>query len=120
MNDTKISVQELKNIAKKFIQERDWEQFHNPKDLSMNLAIEAGELMEKFLWISQKASLEEINGKNKQEITDELADVFFSVLCFCNATNIDLTTAFLQKIAKIAEKYPVEKAKGQHAKYDKL
>ncbi|MCX5924477.1 MAG: nucleotide pyrophosphohydrolase [Candidatus Dependentiae bacterium] len=119
MNDQNTNLENLKNIATELVQQRDWNQFHTPKDLSMNLSVEANELLEKFLWITSKASFEEID-KNRQEIEDEVGDVLFSILRFCSVSNIDTTAAFLQKIEKIKLKYPIEKAKGRHDKYTKL
>lgn len=119
MNDQKTTLCELKDIAQKLVDERDWHQFHTPKDLSMNLSVEANELLEKFLWITSKASFDEIE-KNKAEIEDEVGDIIFSIVRFCSVANIDATQAFVQKIEKIKKKYPVEKSKGVHTKYNKL
>ena len=118
MNDIKTTIQELKEVATKLVSERDWQQFHTPKDLSMNLSVEANELLEKFLWISSVSSFEEIN-KNRTEIEDEVGDILFSILRFCAVSNIDATTAFIKKIEKIKQKYPVEKVKGNYQKYTK-
>ena len=85
----------------------------------MNIAIEAAELMEKFVWLEGHASLQEVHA-NRQEIEDELADIFMGILCFCNAANIDLSTAFAHKLGVTATKYPVDKSKGKHTKYSKL
>lgn len=119
MNDNQTTIEYLKNIATELVLERDWTQFHTPKDLSMNLSVEANELLEKFLWIKSAESFQEAV-KNKNEIQDEVGDVIFSILRFCAITNIDATQAFIQKIEKIKKKYPIEKAKGRHTKYDKL
>lgn len=113
------NIKELQKVAQEIVHEREWGQFHTPKDLSMNLSIESNELMEKFLWMTSKDSFAEIS-KNRQEIEDELGDIFYSILAFCNAANIDLSAAFLQKVEKIKQKYPVEKAKGNYNKYTKL
>lgn len=118
-SDTTVTIQEMKNIAKQLVDDREWAQFHTPKDLSMNLSVESNELMEKFLWISSKASFDEIE-KNREEIEDEVGDVIFSILQFCSVSGIDATSAFLQKIEKIKQKYPIEKSKGKHEKYTKL
>jgi dCTP diphosphatase len=118
MNDKTITLAELKIIATDLVQERDWQQFHTPKDLSMNLSVEANELLEKFLWISSASSFEEIN-KNRTEIEDEVGDILFSILRFCTVSNIDASAAFLKKIEKIKVKYPVEKVKGNYQKYTK-
>lgn len=119
MNDNSTNLTTLKKIATDLVVERDWQQFHTPKDLSMNLSVESNELLEKFLWITSKASFEEIN-KNRQEIEDEIGDILFSILRFCEVSNIDITQAFMQKIEKIKQKYPVEKFKGRYDKYSKL
>ena len=118
-NDTTTTLQEIKEISSKFVHDRDWDQFHNPKDLSMNLSIEASELLEKFLWIDAQKSFEECD-KNRQEIEDEVADVLFCLLQFCAVAKIDAASVFLQKIEKIGKKYPIEKFKGIHTKYDKF
>lgn len=119
MSDKTKTIQELKDIAAKFVKDRDWNQFHSPKNLSMNIAVEAAELMEKFLWLTPEQSSLEID-KNRQEISDELADVLLGVLCFSNAAGIDISAAFEHKIAEVAKKYPVEKVKGRHEKYNKF
>ncbi len=119
MSDKTTTIEELKKIAETFIEERDWKQYHSPKNLSMNLSIEASELMEKFLWLTTQESMLEID-KNKQEISDELADVLWSVLCFSNATGIDLSQALKEKIAQTALKYPIDKSKGKREKHTKL
>jgi dCTP diphosphatase len=116
MNDTKTTLHELKEVATKLVAERDWQQFHTPKDLSMNLSVEANELLEKFLWISSASSFEEID-KNKTEIEDEVGDILFSIVRFCAVANIDASSAFIKKIEKIKVKYPVEKVKGNYKKY---
>ncbi len=119
MNDQKTTLHELKEIATELVLERDWQQFHTPKDLSMNLSVEANELLEKFLWISSASSFEEIN-KNRTEIEDEVGDILFSILRFCSVANIDASSAFAKKIEKIKLKYPIEKSKGKYQKYTKL
>lgn len=119
MNDSNATLQDLKKIAFNLVQERDWQQFHTPKDLSMNLSVESNELLEKFLWMTSAASFDEAQ-KNRLEIEDEVGDILFSIFQFCTVTNIDATQAFLQKIDKIKQKYPVEKSKGKYDKYNKL
>ncbi len=118
MNDQKATIQELKQIATDLVSERDWQQFHTPKDLSMNLSVEANELLEKFLWISSQLSFEEIE-KNRTEIEDEIGDILFSILRFCSVSDIDATSSFTKKIEKIKIKYPIEKVKGNYKKYTK-
>ena len=116
MNDKITTLEELKEIATKLVSERDWQQFHTPKDLSMNLSVEANELLEKFLWISSQKSFDEIQS-NKTEIEDEVGDILFSILRFCAVSNIDASAAFIRKIEKIKLKYPAEKVKGNYQKY---
>ncbi|MBP6892362.1 nucleotide pyrophosphohydrolase [Candidatus Babeliales bacterium] len=118
-NDETITIQKIKDLATNLVHEREWQQFHTPKDLSMNLSVESNELLEKFLWITSKDSFLEID-KNRQEIEDEIGDILFSIVRFCSVANIDATQAFLQKIEKIKQKYPIEKSKGKHKKYNKL
>ena len=119
MSDASTTLQKLKDEIAQFVHERDWNQFHSPKNLSMNISLEAAELMEKFLWIESSASHAEVDA-NRQEIEDEVADIFMALLCFCNATGIDLTKALEHKRALTAAKYPVDKAKGRSTKYTKL
>ena len=119
MNDASTKIQELKDQMAAFVRERDWNQFHSPKNISMKLAIEAAELMEKFVWLDTQQSHDEIV-HNRQEIEDELADVFILVLTFCNVTGIDVSNAMRNKLVQMNDKYPVEKAKGKATKYTKL
>lgn len=101
------------------IEERDWQQFHSPQNLSMYLSIEANELLEKFLWVTKESSFDHVNAK-REEIEDEAADVLITLLLFCNVSKIDISSAFIRKQAKIAQRYPVEKCKGKSDKYDQL
>lgn len=119
MNDTSTKIQELKDMMASFVREREWNQFHSPKNVSMKLAIEAAELMEKFVWLDAQQSFDEV-AHNRQEVEDELADIFILVLTFCNVTGIDVSTAMRNKLVQMGEKYPVEKAKGKATKYTKL
>lgn len=119
MNDKEVSIAQLKEKVAHFVQERDWNQFHSPKNLSMAIAAEAAELMEKFLWVEPRDSDAEV-ANNREEVEQEVADVFMYLLSFCNATGIDLAAACEQKLAQNAKKYPVEKAKGKSLKYTKL
>lgn len=103
----------------KFRDERDWNQFHNPKDMAISLALESAEVLEHFQW----KSLEEMNEyirTNKEEIGEELADVLYWVLLMSHDLGIDILDASVKKIAKSEEKYPIDKARGKHIKYNKL
>jgi len=105
----------------KFRDDRDWMQFHNPKDMSQALSIEASELLELFLWKNKKEVEEYIKGKkNIEKISDELADVFTFALEFAENLGIDIEQSILKKMAKNNHKYPVAKSKGSHKKYTEL
>lgn len=119
MVDTVTTVSELKELVKKFVEERDWQQFHSPKNLSMALASEVAELMDLFLWCDNKASYDELE-KQREDVEDEIADIAHIVLAFCLRHNIDLSTAIVRKQVKRMEKYPVEKCKGKSLKYTQL
>ena len=97
----------------KFRNERDWEQFHNPKDLSIALSIEANELLELFLWKKPEDA-------NLEKVKEELADVFAYAFLIAGKYNLNVEEIVLDKIKKNGEKYPVEKAKGKSDKYDQL
>lgn len=98
---------------------RDWKQFHKPKDLAVSLSIEASEVLEHFQWKSEK-EIEEYVKSNKEEIAEELADVLNYLLIMAHDLEIDLIKAEEKKIAKNETKYPVDKARGKHTKYNKL
>lgn len=98
---------------------RDWKQFHNPKDLSLSLVLEAAEVMEHFQWKS-KEEMEKYVRTNKTEIGEELADVLYWVLLISHDLKINVLDALEKKIKKNEDKYPIEKSKGRHTKYDKL
>lgn len=121
MNDGTTTIAELKDRIMAFAREREWEQFHAPKNLSMALAAEAGELMEHFLWATPEASAKVAADPAKRgKIADELADVIIYALEFANCTGLDVATAIDAKMAANAEKYPVEKARGRADKYTDL
>tara|TARA_R110002124_G_scaffold140809_4_gene305263 strand:+ start:1080 stop:1409 length:330 start_codon:yes stop_codon:yes gene_type:complete len=109
MNDLK----EIINVLKKFRDERDWEQFHNPKDLAIALSIESNELLEQFLWKNPEDA-------NRDKLKEELADVFAYAFLLADKLEFDVEKIVLEKIANNAEKYPVDKAKGTAKKYNEL
>ncbi len=112
----------IKNLTNRIIafrDARDWKQFHNPKDVSLSLVLEAGEVMEHFQW-KNKEEIEEYIKTDKEHIGDELADVLYWVLLMSHDLDINILDALEEKIKKNEEKYPVEKAKGKHTKYNKL
>jgi NTP pyrophosphatase (non-canonical NTP hydrolase) len=113
---------EIKAITekiRKFRDERDWEQFHNHKDVALSLVLEASELLEHFQWKSP-AEVEKHGQECKSEIADELADVAIYLFELADNLGVDLSEAIVAKMKKNAEKYPVEKFKGRHTKYNKL
>ena len=106
-------INQLIALVRQFRDERDWAQFHNAKDLAAGLSIEAGELLEQFLWKQPKEA-------DPKKVQAELADVLIFALLLAHEQKIDLTQAITQKLAENASKYPVEKAKGRATKYDEL
>ncbi len=116
--DKKVTIEELKEEVHKFNVERDWDQFHNPKDMAVNISLEAAELLEPFVYKSEKQMEEIMNGKKRADVQDELADVFWAVLMFAERSNIDLSDALRQKMKKSALKYPAEKVRGSNKKYN--
>lgn len=109
-------IADLQKMIRQFVDERDWDQFHNPKDLSISLVLEATEVMEHFQWKNTAEMVEHVKN-NRSDIADELADVFYWVLLLSNKLDIDLTDAFQKKMAQNRIKYPVAQAKGNHKKY---
>lgn len=115
--DEKTTVGELKREVQKFNDERDWDQFHNPKDMAVNIALEAAELLEPFVYKSEKQMKEIMEGKKRQDVEDELADVFWAVIMFAQRSGIDMSEALRKKMAKSALKYPADKVRGSNKKY---
>jgi NTP pyrophosphatase (non-canonical NTP hydrolase) len=119
--DDVVCLGDLKRRVLAFAQERDWEQFHSPKNLSMALAAEAAELMEHFLWAESERSREVVREEKRRAlIEEEIADVVIYALEFANQSGIDLTAAIEAKLVTNARKYPVEKARGRSEKYTEL
>jgi NTP pyrophosphatase (non-canonical NTP hydrolase) len=106
-------INEMTDALKKFRDERDWEQFHNSKDLAIAISIEANELLELFLWKGNEDF-------NLDKVKDELADIFSFALLLANKHEIDIKEIVLAKIEKSGMKYPVSKAKGSAKKYNEL
>ena len=104
---------ELRKVVVAFTQERDWDQFHNGKDLSIALSLEASELLEAFLW-------KDANEVSIAKIREELADVINYAILIADKYNLDIKEIVLEKLARNAEKYPVSKAKGTAKKYNEL
>jgi NTP pyrophosphatase (non-canonical NTP hydrolase) len=114
-----MTLNELQAKVAKFQNDRDWRQFHTPKDLVISLMAEVAEVGDHFKW-KKTEDIEKYLKTNKSEIADELADVLHNVLLMSYELEIDLEQAFLKKIAETEAKYSVEKAKGINKKYNKL
>jgi len=106
-------IQELINTLVQFRDERDWKQFHNPKDLALAISIEASELLELFLWKNHEEA-------NVEKVKEELADVLAFTFLLADKYDLDIKQIMLDKIKQNGEKYPVDKAKGTARKYDEL
>ena len=118
MNDRSTTVNYLKRRHAKFVKDRDWEQYHSPKNLSMSIAIEAAELMEMFQWTTIEESHDILKDRKKLEaVKDELADIALFILEFSNMFNIDLSSAIIKKLKKNAKKYPARLVRGKTHKY---
>ena len=119
MTKTPDSLETLRARIAAFVAERDWEQFHNPKNLAMALAAEAGELLEHFQWLTP-AQASDLPAGTREEVALECADVLLYLLRLCDKLDIDLAAAADRKLVLNAKKYPVEKSRGKMTKYDKL
>lgn len=104
---------EIMEALLKFRNDRDWEQFHNAKDLALAINVEAAELLEVFLWKDAKEA-------NRDKVKEELADIFAYAFLLADKYQFDVKDIVFEKIQKNGEKYPVEKAKGTSKKYDEL
>lgn len=119
MNDNNTTIEQLKLLVTTFVEERNWQQYHTPKNLSINIAVEAAELMEIFNWTNDQNSYHMLETK-REHVSQEIADIAFTLLNFCARNNIDLTSAFKAKMILNAQKYPVEKSKDRIEKYTEL
>jgi dCTP diphosphatase len=116
-----LDIEKISNEITKFAVERDWDQFHSIKNLSMALSVEASELLEISQWLSEEQSNQIKNDpKLKLRVEEEVADIFVYLLRIVNKTGIDLESVVLDKLKKNAEKYPIELAKGNSKKYSDL
>jgi NTP pyrophosphatase (non-canonical NTP hydrolase) len=110
------SLAELQQAIDAFIDERDWAQFHAPKNLAMGVAIEAAEIMEHFQWCSTEASYA-LDDRKRAEVANEIGDVLIYLIELSRALDIDLVAAARDKLEQNRVKYPVEKARGRATKY---
>ena len=115
------TVAQLKDQIRRFVHERDWEQFHTPKDLAIALSIETAELLEHFRFQNEAEIEARLNDKaSLKDIGHELADVLYFVLLMCNRFGLDVSSTLEEKVAISASRYPIEQAHGNNLKYNHL
>lgn len=115
MSDADTTVATLREAVRQFADERAWQPFHSPKNLSMCLAAEAAELMEHFLWVDSEESRSVVRNPAKlRQVADEVADVACLVFNLCNTLDIDLSDTVRDKMARNAVKYPADQYRGRH------
>ncbi len=115
-----MNIEDIRKCLAKFAEERSWDQFHTPKNLSMALAAEAAELLEIFQWMTDEQSREVIkNEKEMALVREEIADVLIYIIRFADKLNVDIEKAVLEKIELNERKYPVALSKGNAVKYNK-
>ncbi len=121
MNDSKTSIKELKDLVQKFCEERDWNQFHTAKELSIGIITESSELLEYFRFKNETESEALFNSPGKkQKISEEVADVLYFLLRLSQKYDIDLSNELEKKIEGNEKRYPIEKSKGSNKKYTEL
>jgi dCTP diphosphatase len=113
------SLHELRDALRAFAAERDWDQFHSPRNLATALAVEAAELLEPFQWLSDAES-RALPHATRAAVEEEMADVLLYLVRLADKLDVDLIEAARTKMARNAGKYPVEKARGSSRKYDQL
>lgn len=119
MNDKNNTIANLQTIVSKFCEDRNWRQYHNPKDLAIMIITEASELLNIFRYKNER-DVEKIFSNKKEDVEDELADILFGLLRFAELNDIDLSQSLENKIVKNNIKYPVEKSFGKNEKYNEL
>ena len=113
---TEINMKSLASRLRKFADDRDWNQFHSPKNLSMALAGEMGELIEHFQWLTEEES-KNLSGQKLAEVEEEIADIFIYLLRLSDQLDVDIVQAVENKIIKNEKKYPADKVRGSSKKY---
>jgi dCTP diphosphatase len=113
------SLKSLRDALRRFAAERDWDQFHSPKNLAMALSVEAAELMEHFQWLSEAES-QNLPPEKVEQVRHEIADVLLYLVRLADKLNVDLVAASREKLELNAQKYPVEKSRGSSKKYSEL
>ena len=115
-----MNIDKIKNELRKFAKEREWEQFHSPKNLAMALSGEVGELSEIFQWLTEEQSYKEnISDEDLEKVREEVADILLYIIRLSDKLDIDLEQAVLDKLEINKEKYPVELSKGNATKYNR-
>lgn len=115
-----MDTEELQKKIIKFRNDRDWKQFHTPKNIAISLMLEAAELLEIFQWVDLDNIKKKENTEKYQRVKEELADIYYWVLLMAHDLEIDIGKEFLKKMKQNEKKYPVAKAKGSHKKYTEL
>jgi NTP pyrophosphatase (non-canonical NTP hydrolase) len=114
MSDKTTTIEELRQLVEEFVSQRDWHQFHTPKNLAIALAIEAAEVMEHFQWLDpQESRAVGHDAQKRAAVGEELADVFCYVMAMANELKIDLADALRKKMVKNAQKYPADEYRGR-------
>ncbi|MCQ2409052.1 MAG: nucleotide pyrophosphohydrolase [Clostridia bacterium] len=116
--DSTVTIDELKNKVKEFCEKRDWDQFHNPKELAIGISTEANELLQIFRFKNEEQMKELMASDKRQEVIEEIADVLYFTLRFAQMNDIDLSSAIENKLNKNNKHYPAEKVKGCNKKYN--
>lgn len=112
--DGRTTIAFLKGAVREFVDERDWWQFHTPKNLSMSIAIESAELMEHFQWLTPEESIRVTRrGRVRREVEDEIADIMLYCVSLANVMDMDLSMAVMRKLEKNRRKYPKEEYRGR-------
>jgi NTP pyrophosphatase (non-canonical NTP hydrolase) len=119
MGKDEQELEELKQILRRFAADRDWDQFHSPKNLSMALSVETAELLERFQWLTEEAS-HHPGTVDLAKIREEVADIFIYLIRIADKLDISLIDAAREKIRENEGKYPVEKSRGSSKKYTEL
>ncbi|MCA9493162.1 MAG: nucleotide pyrophosphohydrolase [Myxococcales bacterium] len=117
MSDPSPTLAELTDRVRAFAEERDWQRYHSPRNLAMALSVEAGELLELYLWCADDGPQPMVESRHVK-VADEAADVLMCLLNLCDRAGIDLGQALDRKLAAAAEKYPVDVVRGKALKYD--
>jgi dCTP diphosphatase len=115
----KPSIDDVRYKLRRFIEERDWDKFHSPKNLAISISLEAAEILEHYQWKTDEQS-HDLSEEEKEELAREIADVFIYLLRLSERLQIDMCESAVNKIEENAKKYPVEKSRGRSTKYTKL